>query len=227
MFKRQTIRDLEDLLRLELTLLDETIDQEEQGIAIDSKTLANFVENAGTVTSNNGKVLAGQEQLQSVITRLRSIDKQEDRYSFYLITDAQGRALAQQAQVINADSEYPLLPTEEYAEPEFRPVSLPSGIELGDVSIVNDALSSQEGLAGFALLNGEVLQRLGIAEQANIGLREQKIEGLPDPQKPFPEETYNIDGGKAGFALMAVEPIRVNGRVVGTAIVGELLNRNF
>ena len=225
--QRQTIRDLEDLLRLELTLLDETIDQEEQGIAIDSKTLANFVENAGTVTSNNGKVLAGQEQLQSVITRLRSIDKQEDRYSFYLITDAQGRALAQQAQVINADSEYPLLPTEEYAEPEFRPVSLPSGIELGDVSIVNDALSSQEGLAGFALLNGEVLQRLGIAEQANIGLREQKIEGLPDPQKPFPEETYNIDGGKAGFALMAVEPIRVNGRVVGTAIVGELLNRNF
>ena len=225
--QRQTIRDLEDLLRLELTLLDETIDQEEQGIAIDSKTLANFVENAGTVTSSNGKVLAGQEQLQSVITRLRSIDNQENSYNFYIITDAQGRTLAQQAQVIDADSDYPLLPTEEYAEPEFRPVSLPSGIGLGDVAIVNDALSSQEGLAGFALLNGEVLQRLGIAEQANIGLREQKIEGLPDPQKPFPEGTYDIDSGKAGFALMAVEPIRVNGRIVGTAIVGELLNRNF
>ena len=124
-------------------------------------------------------------------------------------------------------SRYSPLPTEDQGEPEFRPLSLPLGINLEDVPIVNSALQTQQNLSGIELVRGEVLQRLGLAEQANIGLRPQDPEGLPTSKQPFPEDTYDIDGGQAGLVMMSVQPIRVGGRVVGTAIVGNLLNRNY
>jgi methyl-accepting chemotaxis protein len=44
---------------------------------------------------------------------------------------------------------------------------------------------------------------------------------------PFPEGTYDIDGGKAGLTSMAVYPIKIKNKLVGTVIVGALLNRNY
>jgi methyl-accepting chemotaxis protein len=71
------------------------------------------------------------------------------------------------------------------------------------------------------------LQRLGLAPQANIGIRAQATQGLSDAKKPYPEGTFNVDNGKMGFVLMSVQPISINGKQVGAAIVGTLVNRNY
>jgi methyl-accepting chemotaxis protein PixJ len=88
-------------------------------------------------------------------------------------------------------------------------------------------LSSGNLLSGAELLKAETLQPLGLDKQANIGIRKQKTQGLPELKKPVPEGTYEIDKGKLGLVLMAVQPIRIDGEAVGTAIVGTLVNRNF
>ncbi|HEY9844661.1 MAG TPA: methyl-accepting chemotaxis protein, partial [Candidatus Caenarcaniphilales bacterium] len=148
-----------------------------------------------------------------------------------IITDAQGRSIAQSMEILNDQdfSGYPALPPEDVPlqKPSYQLVSRPAGIRLGDIPIVKNALSSGRPLAGLELLNAASLQRLGLDKQANIGIRTQKIEGLPKLKQPFPEGTYNVDQGKAGLVLMAVNPVKVNGKRVGTAMVGTLLNRNY
>ncbi|NJL84140.1 MAG: HAMP domain-containing protein [Chloroflexaceae bacterium] len=89
------------------------------------------------------------------------------------------------------------------------------------------AIARGQSLAGVELLPATFWQRLGLAEQATVGLREQSVAGLTAMQRPFPEGTFDINGGAAGLAITAVEPIRVQGRVVGLALVGSLLNRNY
>ena len=220
--QRQSIEGLEEVLRRELIILEEEIDTQQKGMKANAKTLATFIETTGIDVSNPDQVAAYRGRLQSFLAQAK---QENPARSFYIITDNQGRTVAQNIQVVAADFQnYPLLTD---TETKFSPVSLSPGIELGDVPIVKNALSSGVTLAGFELLPGKFLQRLGLAEQADIGLRYQKIEGLPEPKKPFPEGTYDIDGGKAGFALVAVQPIRVQGKVVGTAIAGNLINRNY
>ncbi|MGK7872474.1 MAG: methyl-accepting chemotaxis protein [Xenococcaceae cyanobacterium] len=223
--QEQSIRGLEEVLRRELILLKEEIKAQEQAIEADANTLAKLVETAGIDVSNPNKVSADRGKLKFFLANGK---KENPNNSFYIITDAQGRTVAQEIQVIEGDfSSYPPLPTEAHTQIKFRPVSLPPGIKLGDIPIVKNALSNGRSLAGFELLKGQYLQRLGLAKQANIGLRTQKIEGLAEQKKPFSEGTYDIDEGRAGFAIMAIKPIRVQGKVVGTAIVGTLMNRNY
>ena len=93
--------------------------------------------------------------------------------------------------------------------------------------IISKALELSRPLSGFEIVPSKVLQRLGLDRQADIGLRFQKTEGLPEPKQPFSEGTYDIDGGKAGFVMMAVKPIELGNNQVGTAVVGTLFNRNF
>jgi len=111
--------------------------------------------------------------------------------------------------------------------PSYRPVAVPLGLNLGDVPIVKNALALQRSLDGAELLPAEVLARIGLAPQAYINLRSQPIKGLTEAKQPAPPGTYNIEQGKVGLVAMAVHPVEVNNRVVGTAIVGTLLNRNY
>ena len=221
--QRLAIDDLEERLRIELLLLEEVIQETEAEIADEARTLARYVEGAGINVSNPEQVRASS----NVLTRAVSLEEYPDE-SFFIITDSQGKTVAQYIGIVEEDfSGYSPLPTEDQDETEFRPLSLPPGINLGDLPIVNNALKSQQKLSGIELVKGEVLQRLGLAEQGNIGLRPQQTESLPTPKQPFPEDTYDIDGGKAGLVMMSVQPIRVGGRIVGTAIVGNLFNRNY
>ena len=124
-------------------------------------------------------------------------------------------------------SKYSPLPTVKIAATQFIPVATQSGIELGDMAIVQAALTKARHLSGIELLKSESLQRLGLAQQADIGLRTQATDGLSTAKKPSPEGTFDVDRGKIGLVLMSVQPIQLNGKQVGTAIVGTLINRNY
>ena len=230
--QRQSIEGLEEVLRKELILLEEEIDAQKQGMKADANALAKVIETTRINVSNPDQVAADRGRLQSFLAQAK---QENPARSFYLITDAQGKTVAQNIQVVEEDfASYPPLPdilplppTPTFTETKFRPVFLPLGIKLGDIPIVKNALSSGRTLAGFELFKGEYLQRLGLEKQASIGPRAQKLEGLPESKKPSPEGTYDIDGGKAGLAIVAVEPIRVQGKVIGAAVVGNLINRNY
>ncbi|MFB6275368.1 MAG: methyl-accepting chemotaxis protein, partial [Halothece sp.] len=103
------------------------------------------------------------------------------------------------------------------------------GINVTGLPLVQEVLNTGKGKAGVQLINSKQLEKLGLAQQAAIGIRPQPKEqaGLPEEQQPFPEGTYNIEQGKIGMALLAVEPIIRNGQLVGTVIQGRLLNRDY
>jgi signal transduction histidine kinase len=148
--------------------------------------------------------------------------------SFYLLTDAQGRTIAQHLQVI-ADSpaqNEALANRQSSSAPTYRSVTVPVGINLGKLAIVQSALRHRKPLAGHEIINAEMISQLGLAQQATIGLRPQKIAGLASSKQPLPESTYPLQQGSIAMAIIAVKPIQRQNQIVGTAIVGTLLNRN-
>jgi signal transduction histidine kinase len=148
--------------------------------------------------------------------------------SFYLLTDAQGRVIGQNIQVLNADPKaLEPLPQANQAPPiQLVPQSLPIQADLGQVPIVRDAIAQQQALSGYEIAPATMLQQLGLDRQADIGLRPQKTTGLTDAKKPLPAGTYNLEQGKMGLVSIAVQPIKRGDRVIGMAIVGTLLNRD-
>lgn len=224
--RREALSSLQEVLKTDLVLLDDEINSQKQQLEASATTLALSVQASNISPEEATSVDSPQfQKLQSLIEATR---KQQPKASFYIITDDQGKTVAQYIQIIKGDfSSYPALPTESKVKLEFESVELKSGIPLADVPIVESTLKLSRPLSGFEVINSKVLQRLGLDRQANIGLRQQKIEGLPDPKKPYPDGTFNIDNGKAGFVVMAAQPIRLASHKVGTAIVGTLVNRNF
>jgi methyl-accepting chemotaxis protein PixJ len=193
----------------------------------EAETIAQALENAG-LNRNNLAQLAENRTVQQALT-LKSGSSPETIMSFKIVTDAQGKTVAQQVQTLAGDlSRKPLLPPNGApVNQAYEPVDLPSGIALGDLPIVQAALKTGRSLAGVELIKSQQLKRLGLDRQADIGLRPQITAGLPAAKQPLPEGTYDIDAGKAGLTSMAVYPIKVSDRVVGTAVVGVLLNRNY
>ena len=217
----ELFQNLQRTLRIQLNTLESQLNDAETKAALESRDLASFVE------SQPG-YLSDPQQQATLAKKLSNYVGVEPDNSFYLITDNQGKTIAQYIQQVNDDfSNYPLLPQAEFKKTEFTALSLPTGINLGDIPIIKNALNSRRSLAGAELFKSEWLQRLGLEKQANIGIRSQKIAGLPETQQPFPEGTYDIEGGKVGLTIVAVHPIQVEGQLLGTAIVGKLLNRNF
>jgi methyl-accepting chemotaxis protein len=208
------------LLSLE-NLLDDTQTTNEATAA----AIANAVK-AARVDLTNGQAIKSQQAFLNNVV----IDVHNDfvGQSFHLITDKQGRIVAQTTEIIEEDfSKFPSLPTgTSVAEPKYRKLSLSKGMVL-NLPIIENAIKTGKPLSGNELLKSSVLQKLGLAQQANIGIRPQPTQGLPELKKPFPEGTFDIDQGKIGLALVAVYPIEFNGKKVGTAVVGTLLNRNY
>lgn len=191
----------------------------------EANTIAQLVQTIKIDLSNPRQVARERDLLQTYIGNFKvaqgsgSIDK-----NIRILTDAQGRTVAQKIQSLAEDSfNYP--PDKLGVNARYRPVSLPLGIYLGDIPIVKNALSSGKPLSGMELLNSEVLKRLGQDKQAYIGLRPQLTQGVPESEQPFPKGTYDIDGGRAALAGMVVYPIKIGNKLVGTVIVGSLMNR--
>ncbi len=129
--------------------------------------------------------------------------------SFYLITNTKGQTIAQSVQVVRDDvAKYPPLPTDTNAPTQFMPGSSQAKIELGDLSIVRAALVNSRPLSGVELLKSESLQRLGLAKQAEIGIRSQTTKGLSELKQPYPEGTFDVDRGKVGLVLMSVHRLK-------------------
>ncbi|MDR9403048.1 MAG: methyl-accepting chemotaxis protein [Halothece sp. Uz-M2-17] len=223
--RAKLVDDLEKQLILELQSLEEQMTDDYEELAEESEIMAR---NA-VVTGAN---LNDPQQAEQVLNNAIEPNPNE---SFYILTNQQGESIAQKISIIDRDfSQYPPLPSgnetiDQYSETTqpIRPVNQNIGINLTDLPMVQDVLETGQGKAGIELISSTTLEKLGLAEQANIGIREQQIEGLPEAKQPFPEGTYDINQGKIGMALMSVQPIIQNGQTVGTVIQARLLNRDY
>lgn len=224
--RQKALSNLQETLNTDLVLLDNAINSQKQELEHSANTLALSVESSNINLQEASKVQSPQfQKLQALVAASHT---QIPDASFYIITDSKGNTIAQYIQSLKGDfSSYPLLPKEKAFTPEFEVIEKNPGIPIGDLPIIENTLKLNTSLSGFELINSKVLQRLGLERQANIGVRTQKIEGLPEPKKPYPEGTFDIDNGKMGFVLMATQPIVVSGKQVGMAVVGTLFNRNF
>ncbi len=194
-----------------------------------AESLATFVQASQVNLSDPVQVLQRRTLLQNLVTIKNGSDAESNK-NFQILTDAQGRTIVQDIRVL-APNFYtnPPLPEDnkESSEQQYQPVSLPIGIELGDIPIVENALKTGRSLDGVELIKGDVLQRLGLEKQAQIDLEAQPAQGSPGSNQPSPTETYNLDQGRAGLVGMAVYPIKINDQLVGTVIVGTVLNKNY
>ncbi|WP_319419585.1 cache domain-containing protein [Pleurocapsa sp. FMAR1] len=230
--QNELISNLQNTLNTELTLIEEEITLERGKLEDSAHSLALAVEAAEINLNNTDSVQSNNQKLESFIVKTQA---QAPDANFYIITDSQGRTVAQSLQQVNHDGEeYPLLPAEadmdrtaSNTSTQFKSIQLNKGINLKKLGIINDSLQLSRPLSGFELLSNDVLKSLGLAQQADIGIRAQKIEGLAEPEKPYPEAEFKIDQGKAGLVLMAVETIELGNNELGTAVVGTLINRNF
>ncbi len=156
----------------------------------------------------------------------------ETRYhpSFYLITDANSRTIAQKTWTISDTSiqETLLLPQDRQSwNPTYDLQRVPAKVDLADLTVIKAALDSGESIASAELVNSETLVKMRLINQASMPLRPQIVKNLAPEKRPFPEDTFNIEQGEIGMVMMAVVPIVRDGKPAGTAIVGTLLNRNY
>ena len=209
--EQHLIRNLEQNLKFDLKALEDEIGDSEEEIEEEVAKLASLVTSSRLELSNPDD----RDAIRQLLTDYTKSDNDE---SFYFITDAKGKTIAQKIQTIDKDFlEY--FPSSETEEEESGIISLAPGIELGDIPMVEEVLKEQYPLSGMDLLAGKFWQRLGLSEQATINLRTSEG-GLS-------KDSDDIDRGKKGLVVMAVEPIRIDGKMVGTAIIGTLLNRHY
>lgn len=219
------LKNLKDSLETKLMVLGKSVQSETRQIEDNSHLLAQSVVAAGINLDDAGSIASQQAKLTGFIQTAQEL---KPNASFYIITNSKGQAIAQSVQTVRDDfSKFSALPTDKMVAMQFSPIASKSGIDLGSIEIVKAALSKSRSLSGVELIKSQSLQQLGLDQQANIGIRKQATQGLAEMKKPFPEGTFNIDSGKVGLVVMSVRPIKVNGRQVGSAIVGTLLNRNF
>ncbi len=149
--------------------------------------------------------------------------------NFKVIVNNQGTVIAANAQIIDEKfTDNPVLsPQGEVYRPAYRTVNVSNNSSLRDLDILQKTLSTGESQRGSELVRGELLQRLGIAEQAAIKPRPQKTAGLAEKKAPFPEGKFDIEGGRIGLVNIATQPIKFQGKTVGAVIVGSLINRNY
>ena len=209
--EQHLIHNLEQNLKSDLKALEDEIQDSQEEIEEEIGKLAGIIASSELEVGN-------PEQQDAIRTLLKDYTESDNDESFYFITDAQGKTVAQKIQTIDKNFlEY--FPRVTTAEEEAGIISLPTGIELGDIPMVREALQEQISLSGLDLLPGKFWQRLGLSEQATITLR--------TPQGDTSEDFDDIDRGQQGLVIMGVEPIIVKGNMVGTAIIGTLLNRHY
>jgi signal transduction histidine kinase len=222
----QLLDKVQRSLQKDLAFFQQQQHQLQQNHGLLALSLAKEVTRAKIDLSQPNPTRSQQTELNAL---LQQSIQAESKPSFYLLTDARGRTIAQHVQVLaGSPTAHETLPSTRSlsATPTYRPVTMPVGIDLSHLTIAQTALKTQKTLAGHEIVPPEVLRQLGLAEQATIGIQAQKMDGLPQAKQPLPIGTYPLQQGQIGLVVMAVQPIRHNNRLVGLAIVGTLLNRN-
>ncbi|MGK7949186.1 MAG: methyl-accepting chemotaxis protein [Xenococcaceae cyanobacterium] len=208
--EKHLIESLEQNLKFDLKALEKEIEDSEEEMEEEVGKLA------GIVVSSQLEV-GNPENRATVNQLLEDYTRNDNDESFYLITDARGITVAQKIQSPNQEFlEY--FTESNTAGKESNLKSLASAINLGDVPMIRDALAEEISLSGMDLLEGKFWQRLKLAKQATIELRDEEGNLL--------ENSQDIARGEQGLVLMAVEPIIIEDRIVGTAVIGTLLNRH-
>lgn len=189
----------------------------------EAQILSRLVEVSGTDLSDPQQVSRKRNDLQAWVTQVLTVgDRRADvTKSFRILTDNRGRPLAQGIKIHRSALEEPVYPPmpkpDRPIEPsEFETVTtVATGIDLGDLAILQDVLKTGEPLKGIEIVPGPIVERLGLGKQAQIPVRAPEA------------SAYETDNYRSGLATVAVYPIRLGNRVVGTAIVGVLHNRHF
>jgi methyl-accepting chemotaxis protein len=197
--------------------------------ATKAENLAALVEATKLDLSNPSQVASSSTFIQNSL-KIQNGENPESNKSFQIFTDNQGRVVGQEVQIIDGDLTNNLLPTKNAnaSAQKYRVVqSVPAGTNLKNIPIVQAVLKTGQPLSGMELLKQASLQSLGLEKQADIGLRAQPANNLPAAKTPFPAGTYDIEEGKIGLVSMAVRPVKLGNKVVGTVIVGALQNRNY
>lgn len=217
------ISDLQKNLDQNLNALADTIADAQSDYQTEASIVAQEIEESISRLPNPQVVLAPRTLVQALL------ELGNEHNGFVIVTDAQGRVVSHNIKATSSDlSQFPPLPApNEIAESKYTEVNVAPGTFIGDLPILKAALTNQRTLTGVELIKPAILQRLGLESQAAIGIRPQTTQGLPEPKQPFPENTYDTEQGKAGLTIVAVQPIKVQNRVVGTVLVGKLLNRNY
>ncbi|MFN3360775.1 MAG: methyl-accepting chemotaxis protein [Pseudanabaenaceae cyanobacterium] len=187
----------------------------------EAEQIAKTVEAQG-VSLTNVQELAPLLQLTSNV-------EPESIKNFKLIVNRQGQVVAGVAQTIDdrfVDNP-PLVAKDQVYRPAYRVLSIPSGVPLGDLEILRATLTTGQPQSGMELVRSSILQKLGLAEQARITPRPQKIAGLKPEEAPFPEGKFDVENGKTGLVSIATHPIQQGNSVVGVVVIGSLLNRNY
>jgi len=197
----------------------------------DAEAIAKTIEDANFNLSDATEIAAKRSTLQPLLQVSSEGRDPESIKNVKLITDNLGRSIEGNILILDEDfTKFPLLAPKD--QPEILPQSykqsvIPTGTDLTNLPIVKDAIATGKPMYGIELLKSSDLQRLGLEKQANIGIRPQITQGLSATKQPAPAGTYEIEQGKSGLVSMAVYPIKIKGRVVGTAVVGALLSRNY
>ncbi len=190
----------------------------------EADTIAQFIQTTKIDISNPQQVARQRQLLQNYIGNFKvSPESSSVEKNIRILTDAQGRLVAQYVQTL-AEESYNLPANQLQLTPRYRRVTLPMGIYLGDVPIVKNALQTGKELGGMELLNSNIVKRLGQEKQANIGVASHPEQVPTDEQPQY--RTYDIDGGTA-LVSMVVKPIKIGNKLVGTVIVGAVENRNL
>ena len=197
----------------------------------DAEAIAKSIEDTNFDLSDANELTAKRSTLQPLLQLTSEDVDPESIKNIKLITDNRGRSIEGNILILDDDfTKFPQLASQEQKElvPQtYKQQLVPNSSNLANLPIVKDAIATGKPMYGIELVKSADLQALGLDKQANIGIRPQITQGLSELKKPAPTGTYEVEQGKSGLVSMAVYPIKVKGRVVGTAVVGALLNRNY
>ncbi|MBD2177582.1 cache domain-containing protein [Pseudanabaena sp. FACHB-1998] len=195
----------------------------------DAEAIAKSIEGANLDLSDPNELTAKRTILPPLLQVSSEDIDPESIKNIKLITDNRGRSIEGNTLILKEDfTKFPLLEESDKLVPQsYKQDVVPSGSNLANLPIIKSAIESGKPMYGIELVKSADLQALGLDKQANIGIRPQITEGLPESKQPAPTGTYEIEQGKSGLVSMAVYPIKIKGKVVGTAVVGALLNRNY
>ncbi|PZO40645.1 MAG: hypothetical protein DCF19_12225 [Pseudanabaena frigida] len=197
----------------------------------DAEAIAKSIEDANLDLSNATDLTAKRALLQPLLQVSSEGIDPESIKNVKLLTDNSGRSI--EGNILTLDENFAKFPPlaakdlPEIVPQTYKQELAPSNTNLANLPIVKNAIATGKPMYGIELVKSTDMQALGLDKQANIGIRPQITQGLSDAKKPAPLGTYDIEQGKSGLVSMAVYPIKIKGRVVGTAVVGALLNRNY
>ncbi|MBD2187170.1 methyl-accepting chemotaxis protein [Pseudanabaena mucicola] len=196
----------------------------------DAEEIVTQLESANFNLSDPAEIASKRATLQPLLQLTGEGRDPESIKNVKLVTDANGRSIEGNSLILDDDlTKQPTLAPKDQQDfsQKYIQKTIPAGNDLSSLPILKTAIATGKPMYGIEFLRSTDLQKLGLQKQAAIGTRPQAIQGLSAAKQPAPEGTYDIEQGKSGLVSMAVYPIKVNGRIVGTAVVGALLNRNY